>query len=288
MPEETSAFRETLSLVDPSEEFHVDSSLSLEMTPALRAAIAGTQPLRVLCLHGFLQNGATLSQKTGRLRKAIKKVANFEFVDSPVLFTAEELAADEVLKNSQVLDTSDPDTLRSWWRMDTQRLVYHSFDETLANLEQVFREQGPFDGVFGFSQGAAMGALLAHLKSKGGPDRSGLPWLADLRFAILVSGFRARDPSLRYLFDTPVDFPSLHIIGEGDRIVAPSRSVTLSETFLQPEVLSHQGKHFVPTDKQTCEVVLTFLSHMLAEKTARQADAIEAAETTAAPQPAST
>ena len=41
------------------------------------------QKLRVLCLHGFTQNGETFRQRTGSIRKQLKKKIDFVFIDAP-------------------------------------------------------------------------------------------------------------------------------------------------------------------------------------------------------------
>lgn len=43
----------------------------------------GTEKLRVLCLHGYHQNGAMIREKTGSMRKLLKKYAEFEYIDGP-------------------------------------------------------------------------------------------------------------------------------------------------------------------------------------------------------------
>ena len=46
---------------------------------------------RILCLHGYAQNGDFFRLRTGALRKALKSVAEFHFIDAPHLATAEFL-----------------------------------------------------------------------------------------------------------------------------------------------------------------------------------------------------
>ena len=42
--------------------------------------------LRILCLHGYRQNGNMFREKTGSFRKLLKKyVAEFVFIDAPHL-----------------------------------------------------------------------------------------------------------------------------------------------------------------------------------------------------------
>lgn len=41
-------------------------------------------PLRVLCIHGYRQNGSTFREKTGAFRKLLKKQVELIFVDAPL------------------------------------------------------------------------------------------------------------------------------------------------------------------------------------------------------------
>ena len=61
---------------------------------------------------------------------------------------------------------------------------YEGCEESLRYIEQVLQDEGPFDGVIGFSQGA----VLAHLLLAGGAH-------PELRCAICISGFVCRDPT---------------------------------------------------------------------------------------------
>ena len=50
----------------------------------------------------------------------------------------------------------------------------------------MFEEQGPFDGILSFSQGACLGAIICILKERG--DQR----FANFNFAILGAGYRSR------------------------------------------------------------------------------------------------
>ena len=39
--------------------------------------------LRILCLHGFRQTGATLRQRLKQLTAGLSDIADFEFIDAP-------------------------------------------------------------------------------------------------------------------------------------------------------------------------------------------------------------
>ena len=53
-----------------------------------------------------------------------------------------------------------------------------------------YQEHGPFDGIFGFSQGAGLGLFLAALQDKG-------DIATDFKFVISYSGFYPSDVSIQ-------------------------------------------------------------------------------------------
>jgi hypothetical protein len=97
----------------------------------------------------------------------------------------------------------------TWWYPNRDRTVYRDVDASIRFLQGVFEQQGPFDGVLGFSQGAAMAALLCSLRG-----RDGYAWVR-FRFAVLVSGMGPRGrvdvlpaPAARGLREGPRTLPA--------------------------------------------------------------------------------
>lgn len=41
-------------------------------------------PLRILCIHGYRQNGNTFREKTGALRKLLKKQVELVYMSAPL------------------------------------------------------------------------------------------------------------------------------------------------------------------------------------------------------------
>lgn len=70
------------------------------------------------------------------------------------------------------------------------RLTYHGLEASEAYLEQVVAEQGPFDGLIGFSQGAIMAAALAAMQRTGAALRGAPP----LKFVILFGAAFSEHP----------------------------------------------------------------------------------------------
>jgi hypothetical protein len=86
---------------------------------------------------------------------------------------------------------------------------------------------GPrFDGVFGFSQGAALAGLLAAVQESGNA-----PPEFHFGFALMVGGFTSDLPKHAELFPHKLTSPSVHVIGRRDVIVSRKDSLRLADRF---------------------------------------------------------
>ena len=117
--------------------------------------------------------------------------------------------------------------------------------------ELVAREH--FDGVFGFSQGAALAGLLAAVQD--GEPSSPLGF----EFAVMVGGFTSFEPQHAALFGRKLTVPSVHVAGTADSIVPISDSLALAERFADPVVLEHPGGHVIPTDRELTARIAQFV-----------------------------
>jgi len=135
-------------------------------------------------------------------------------------------------------------------------MAYAGAKESVDAVRKAFAEHGPFDGILGFSQGAAMTALLCGMRQQNLPENA---WL-DFRFAILVSGFKPRAKELSHNFEQPIEVPSLHIIGETDDKVAPAKSMDMLAGFASPVLYNHPGGHYIPSDATTRNALSEFVS----------------------------
>ncbi|XP_041948315.1 esterase OVCA2 [Alosa sapidissima] len=214
--------------------------------------------LRVLCLHGYRQNAVSFREKTGALRKLLKNRVELVYITAP-------LEVPSQLDNAQGCGQAGEVTaeaLRGWWFSDGQQRSFHAGQECEesegleASVEVVraaVREQGPFDGVLGFSQGAALVAMLLALQESGQE-----PELC-FHFAIIISGFRSACAQHARFYSTPVATPTLHVFGEVDAVIPIQMSRDLLAVFEEPDVLTHSGGHFVPAASAHKSVYLNFI-----------------------------
>lgn len=121
------------------------------------------------------------------------------------------------------------------------------------------RDQGPFDGLLGFSQGACFAGLLPALLGDQSP-----------KFVILVGGFKSRAAAHQDILSPApmqpkLSVPSLHIIGATDEWVTPDRSKELLFCYDEKtrSLLDHAGGHYIPSDSVSKKKILDWISQFL-------------------------
>lgn len=127
-------------------------------------------------------------------------------------------------------------------------------DAALATVARALQQLGPFDGLLGFSQGAALAALVCAL-GQAGDARFPVP-----RFLILVSGFCPRGRDFKEpILQAPLALPSLHVFGDSDRVIPSQESLQLANQFPGAVTLTHTGGHFIPAAAPQRQAYLKFL-----------------------------
>ena len=144
------------------------------------------------------------------------------------------------------------------WATPSGPVARDAWDVGTAAILDAAANQGPFDGVLGFSQGASAAALALAL----------VPSLREtVAFAILFSGFAPLDPTASAALFGPRDdgggggggggdtlrgVRSLHVWGTADGMVSRERFEELRSAFRtpEPETFEHDGGHGVPFSKE--------------------------------------
>ncbi|KAL5323099.1 hypothetical protein ACEPPN_007627 [Leptodophora sp. 'Broadleaf-Isolate-01'] len=118
--------------------------------------------MKILCLHGILSSGALFEFQTGAFRKLLGEDHEYIFTDGEI----------------EVKDQSDSAAQFRWTRNAGPSDIQSAHEYIRAVIE----EDGPFQGVIGFSDGAAMAAsiILQHETNK-------LDQPPPFKFAILFS-----------------------------------------------------------------------------------------------------
>lgn len=212
------------------------------------------RPLRLLALHGYRQSGRRFHQRTGALRKALRGRAELVTFDAPHL----------VPGGGEEDDGDGGDPPRGWWFSRPGAFEAAEAAEEPAGLAEALRaveeamvKLGPFDGLLGFSQGAALAAMVCALRARGDPR-------FPVAFAVLVAGFVSRSPAHGHFYRDPIALPTLHVVGEADAVIAAPLSMELARSFVEPVVLTHPGGHFVPVGAPQKKAYLDFLGRFRA------------------------
>ncbi|KAF8361703.1 hypothetical protein PRIPAC_88626 [Pristionchus pacificus] len=227
--------------------------------------MASERRLQILCLHGYRQNDVFFREKTGSLRKMIKKYADLHYACAP--------------HRPNVESSEERGDVRGWWftKADSQfssRDVTDlaiGFDDSVEYLVKYIKENGPFDGLLGFSQGACMLHLMLAKMELGEVEISKPQFVMFASGFLSLSSLHAQYTSLRLLTT-----PSLHIFGTGDEVVLYPVSERLRDQF-RPEgdsssvvdcssEIRHDGGHFIPPMSRYKEPLIAFLEQQLAQK----------------------
>lgn len=208
--------------------------------------------LRVLCIHGYRQNESSFRERTGALRKLLKKEVDFCFLSAP-----------HVIPEPQNLARPEEEQERGWWFSKPDSSYYAldrtdcclGFQASIETIHKAFEEQGPFDGIVGFSQGAAFVPLLGVIKQRE-PDGP-----IQFRFAILVAAFKSLvSPHSEYYGVSPLDVPSFHMIGTTDAVIPAEVSESLAAACTGATVYRHDRGHYIPASGQLKAALVEFLA----------------------------
>jgi hypothetical protein len=168
---------------------------------------------RILCFHGYHGSAAILRRQIAPVAASLPAEVELVFVDAPPLSRGDF----------------------GWWHDG-----FRGWEDTRDwAIELVGRQQ--FDGLFGFSHGAALVGLLAAIR-----DGESSPISFDI--AVMVSGFTSSSPDHEHLFSRKLSVLSLHVIGLADGIVPMHDSLLLAERFDHATIVEHAGGHVIPDD----------------------------------------
>lgn len=226
---------------------------------------------RFLCLPGYFQSGKVFAEKLSGFRKTLTKKHGYEleYIDAPIRIERKEdlpflLGVNEKEANEKFEYLAQKGVNRCWF--DYHDGIYDRFDESYNYLIQHIRNNGPYDGIVGFSQGAAMAAIIAnsiHLHPDIQPFKVAALFSG---FAFTVSGssakfedellaeFSARlwvNEDYRKYYQMLKDSGTSVIVvyGSEDVVVPPLRSQYLASLYENASEFEHDGGHYLPNKK---------------------------------------
>ncbi|KAJ0422148.1 serine hydrolase FSH [Aspergillus carlsbadensis] len=257
--------------------------------------MATRPPLKLLMLHGYTQSGPLFHAKSRALVKHITKAFPLHEVfavypTGPLRLNPADIPGYTPQEGSGS-GPADSEEIEiesyGWYRRSNtaEPPLYVGLEDGLDAIAKVLSEEGPFDGVIGFSQGAAMAAMVVSLLEEkrqeafthAGPSSSsgveGFAYPASfanlshpaLKFAMCYSGFRSPGDRYRAFYESPpIQTPVLHVLGSLDAVVEESRSRLLIEACVgDPEaegkVVWHPGGHFLPSQRPYLDAAVRFI-----------------------------
>ncbi|KAJ2796979.1 Ovarian cancer-associated protein 2 [Coemansia guatemalensis] len=251
--------------------------------------------LRVLCLHGYMQNAQGFRARTGAFRKLMKSKLDLVYVTAPHKATAVQPppVADGTQADYEI-ERFDSDAA-AWWN-ETSDDVWGDIRTSAKFLAGEIRDKGPFDGILGFSQGASMAAIMMALIQAGHkaphvPSKNPEPLelvreigtsCPKFKFAMLFAGFYVNMREFVDLikYSGPIHGRNIHIGGRKDMIVPMIRSRRLGVlAFTKPVVVVHTQGHYVPMDADSCSEYRKFIDdvapHILKRRAESSVDSSE-------------
>lgn len=198
----------------------------------------------MLALHSFRTSAKIFKEQVRRsgLEKRLGNLVELVYLDAPHAATGPPPA--------DVAPFFDP-PYREWWRAEKNvekgEYLYEGGVATVEFVRQYIIDEGPFDGIWAFSQGSLLASMLLSLKLQGRlPQAELFPW-----FLVSFGGFfdakkvKANKMAMQVLADSrPLKCPSLHVIGERDAL--SKFSLVLAEQYVDSTVIMHPRGHIVP------------------------------------------
>eukprot|EP01059_Diplonema_ambulator_P000927 TRINITY_DN10718_c0_g1_i1.p1 TRINITY_DN10718_c0_g1~~TRINITY_DN10718_c0_g1_i1.p1 ORF type:complete len:767 (+),score=247.73 TRINITY_DN10718_c0_g1_i1:51-2351(+) len=191
---------------------------------------------RVLCLHGTHQDAEIFSQRLQQLAKKLRHDVELVFIDAPV--EMDKQAGEDV-------------PMRTWWRDGEDA---GAVDAAVKFVKK--SDVGECVGVLGFSQGAAMAAVL--LKDHALPQ---------VKFGILAGG-RVTDAEWAARgAKQGSDPPTLHFGGKTDTLVSIPDSRALAAKFNNASFVEHDAGHIVPQGTAAIDAIAAFVRKYIPQAT---------------------
>lgn len=216
---------------------------------------------KVLMLHGLAQSGEYFASKTKGFAAELEKL-DYElyYPTAPNSFPPADLPNglldeidDKVSSQSGVI---------AWLQNKETGDGYYIPETTINYLHNYIIENGPFDGIVGFSQGAGLaGYLVTYFNGLLNLTEEEQP---PLKFLMAFSGFRFRGEEHQKQYKNPISIKTLHVHGELDTVTEPEKVQALydscdssSRTFL-----THKGGHFIPNSRGFLKKVVEWLNEL--------------------------
>ncbi|KAH6819312.1 hypothetical protein C2S51_002915 [Perilla frutescens var. frutescens] len=201
---------------------------------------------KILCLHGFRTNGSFLKKQISKWDPSIFAHFDMDFPDG--IYPAGG--------KSEIEDIFPPPYFE-WFQFNKDFTEYTNLEACIDYLCNYITTNGPFYGLLGFSQGAALSALLLGYQAQG----KILKEHPLISLFVSISGSKFRDPSIAEVaYKDPIKVRSVHFVGEKDWLKLPSEE--LAAAFESPLIIRHPQGHTVPRlDEEAVKKLGSWIEH---------------------------
>lgn len=199
--------------------------------------------MKILYLHGYGQHSESMKKTSHDIEKW--------------LFQEYKATLHYVIAPHHVINFKKEDG-NAWFTVGSDDLEaffgakeYFGVDESINKINQYIEENGPFDGVVGFSQGSVMTTILLGLNTY------------QFKFAFIIGSYSPTD--MKYTLYNQITIPTLHIWGMDDSIVASDQSEKNYNNYpnKNKEKYVHNGKHIIPVNSSSKEMFKAFIDRTL-------------------------
>lgn len=205
--------------------------------------------LRILGIHGHRTSGAILQKQLSKWSPAIHDLVEFTFLDAPT-----------PAKGKSEVEGIYEGPYFEWMQFNKDYTEFYGYEESIAFIIDFMEKNGPFDGLIGFSQGATLCGALTAVQERGriinGKSAADLP---KIKFVVFIAGAKLRDPKIVDVFDTPIDLPTLHFLGDKDPLKIPGEFFLAN--WKNSVAIRHPQGHTVPRlGEEGVSTVVKFLN----------------------------
>ncbi|KAJ5751907.1 hypothetical protein N7520_008824 [Penicillium odoratum] len=239
--------------------------------------------MKILMLHGSRQSGELFKAKIQAIEKLTKQAlkTEIEFIYPTAPFALEP--------QGEVSELRDRHGAWTWFQSVSLDSLNPGLEKSLDFIASILKISGPFDGIIGFSQGAALGVMVAAIlenyrdremafrsfEAGGGmlyPASLGECGHPPLKFVVSISGYVASHAAYRGFYEPAICTPSLHYWGSLDTVVDEEASMRLVNCCqgsegaeLAPCIIRHPGGHVVPSGKRQLVGIVHFMKSCMEE-----------------------
>ncbi len=197
---------------------------------------------KVLCLHGYSMNREWFKEQCAVLQEQLNGAFEFIYAQGPIVCPEEEVRAIIQQYNIALPERRIGSGKNwCWYRASSDKPPHYSgIQASLKTLTALCKKEGGIDGVIGWSQGCTIAAIIAAQSALRDESCIKINW------AVLCGGFIPRDRRYQGLFTTPIELPTLHVIGCKESESMQARSTALRAAFAGSDRLDTSVGHTLP------------------------------------------